>query len=603
MIMYPFVSQLEWLFLSQILIYSLIFSCYNYFIVKLFHFSGIIILLSLLLYKLKRSRFSGKPYSTKSTLELIFSSIPLVILPIVFVFGSFVSLKIHPDARQYHLAFPWLMSLSGKLVQNTSLAHTGKYLGYDLLYMGVDNLSKLVNAPEIIMELKLFNSLSEALLPFSVFILCRSMGGSKLASSFSAICMYTIGSLGYWGLLKNDIIVAAIAMISLSMLLRCYKHKSGKLFIISSILAAFSISIKISVVVPLVIPFIFVYLSRKFSAKTCMGSILIGLIFMSPWFVSSCITRGNPIYPIGVSKPAAVKAAWALRSANGIERSPYNLLTMFPKVVLDQYHISGNQTLGILAIIVLCLSLCFFTIDLIKRNRNINHVIVMSILVWLAVFYYTRLDNRFLSRYILICPGVLFAFTAYRIETYLLCVNFISTRIIGAIGLCALIIISLFVANNKAIVNRFISIDKIFSSGIYDLEAHKAKMQESPYTVIRKLRKPGETVAINDGFVLYLEEPFINLHALHAARMDLYNKDAVFIRNILSERSATLLLLRQHISGGTEAVDNYIAECAQKIGRFGALTLYEVKDECKSEVGDNFMTEAASTSKSNFHQE
>jgi len=494
--------------------------------------------------------------------------------------SAYLSTQIHGDARQYHLASPWLTSMSGRLLQNDTLLHNGTYLGYDILYLSVADLSGLMDSPVMMDQLKLFNAITSMVFPVSVLLLCRAFGGSRAASAIAALAVFTLGAIAYWGFLKNDIFAAAIGIVTLVVLVRAYDQASERLLLVASALAAYAVSVKISNAIPLAIPFGFVYLSRRFSLRTCALSAAMGLLILLPWAVYAYVASGNPFNPVAMRFPDEIKQAWAVRNANGIEPSALNLVTKFIPIVLGQHRISGNETIGILALAVLPASLIALVKDAARGKPGLREVIVACALAWFVFLYVTLYDNRFLSRYLLICFGALFAFMAFKGEIYL---QGASKRTKAAVFIAVIALIAVFIWKNPGMASSYARLAGFQGSEQtrHDKETMLGQYS-APYRAIERLRKPGEAVAINDQMTLFLKPPFYNLHALHAVNLNLYRKDAAYVRRYLSERSVRLLLFRKGISGGTKAVDDYMADCAQEIQTFGkTLSLYAVKPSCQ----------------------
>ncbi len=496
------------------------------------------------------------------------------------IVSTYLSSSIHGDAQQYHLGFPWIMSLTGRLVWNETLLHSGTYLGYDLLYLSVADLAKLIDSPAMLDRLKLFNAITNTLFPVSVLLVCRAFGGSRTASAIAALMVFTLGAINDWGLLKNDIFAATIGLITLTILIRAYDQANERLLLIATALAAYAVSVKIPNAIPLAIPFTFVYLSRRFTLRVCIHSTTIGLVLLLPWAITAYIAQGNPFSPVAMPLPDEIKQAWIARNTNGIEASALNFVTMFIPIVLGLHPISGNQTLGVLGLAALVASLVILIKDASKRKTGLPEIITASALIWFVIFYASRYDNRFLSRYILISFATFFAFLSFKIESYL---QIVSVRVRASIFLAFLTFLLIFIGENPSITERYKSLVRFQGS---EQTAHEKKTifskYSEPYRTIERLRKPGEAVAINDHMTLFLKPPFFNLHAMHASSINLYQKDMDYVKRYLSERSVKFLLFRKGISGGTKAVDDYMANCAQEIQSFGkSLTLYAVKSNCQ----------------------
>lgn len=495
--------------------------------------------------------------------------------------GSYASpTLLHGDARQYHLALPWITSLTGSMTWDDTLLHSGTYLGYDILYLAAANLAGLMQFPfEILDQVRLFSTLMDALMPISAYLLCRTFGGSRGASVIASLAMFTLGSIGYWGLLKNDIVCAALAAIALAFLVRANQSESEQLLWLATAIAAYSVTVKISNAAILTVPFLYVYVIRVFSVRARMIGVLAGILILTPWLLNAYFATGNPLSPIGGYVPDEVRQAWAVRNSNGIEHSFANLISKFVPIVLSWYRISGNQSLGWLALGALTTSLLILMFSAMRRKWGLVEVIAATALVWFILFYVMRYDGRFLARYVLVCFIVLFAFVSARLEA-------IGERLTGWLAVVVrgtvLALVVALAIDNSAVIHRYEQIARLKNLDGMQLAKHDKIMQLfAPYAYLDIIREPGEAVAINDHMILFLEPPFINLHAMHAVNLNLYTKNFAFVKDLLLQHEVKYLLLREGISGSTPAVTEYVERCARKLKNFGPSVLYKVTGVCQ----------------------
>jgi len=568
-------AALGMLLFSQLLIYTSIQGLFS---------SGLILFLKILglagwaLYLLNFTKhFSLKIH------KYVDNSIYLLILMIfigIMVLGSYASpVLLHGDARQYHLALPWLISITGKIYWNDTLLHGGTYLGYDILYLAVTDLSYIIKSPlEALEKLRLFNILSEVLLPISIFLLCKSFGASSSISTVASLALFSMGAIGYWGLLKNDIISAALSIIALVLLVRTNQSKCRLMLWLSTAIAAYAVTVKISNAVILILPFIYIYLCTGISGKDRLFGIFLGIIILIPWFFNAYLATGNPVAPIGGYQPDEIKQAWIFRNSNGIAPSFSNLISQFIPILLGYYPIRGNQSVGLIALATLPFSLLILICSFVKRKWSLVDVIAMSALLWFLLFYVIRYDNRFLSRYVLTCFSVLFAFVFARIE--IVCYKLKNwPKIMNA--KLFLFLVLFVVIYNRAVTDKYVQVVKIKNWGAIQMaKSDRVESIFAPYAYLADIRKPGDVVAINDHMLLFLPPPFTNLHAMHAVNLNLYRKDLNFLKHYLQQHNVKYFLFRKDISGNSKVVSEYIDRCTNELKDFGSTKLYIAKNYC-----------------------
>ena len=183
----------------------------------------------------------------------------------------------------------------------------------------------------------------------------------------------------------------------------------------------------------------------------------------------------------------------------------------------------------------------------------------------------------------MICFFVLFSFVAFKTEVYL---QDFSNKWKYFIAASATIIVVFFVAQNPSTTRMFVRLREF-----QGLEHLKKSKQDTlfeyslPYIALENYREQGEAVAINDHMLLFLKPPFVNLHGMHARQLNLYNKDAEFVKKYLSDHAVKYMIFRKYLTGGTKAVSDYMAECAVKIHSFGIAKnpreLYRIRESCE----------------------
>ena len=497
-------------------------------------------------------------------------SIKGVILPIGATMISLLLLTFslnspipHGDALQYHLALPWAFVAEQSLIEQRGLMQLGVYLGYDLLYVMVGDLRDLPDSPRLMSALSIFNSASLALLISATYGLARVFGASPPWSLLAALCLLTIGAvLAYWGSLKNDHVAAGVALFALMLLYQAWTASSPAGLLLAALVAAFSITIKISTVIPVGLPFLFVLASRRFQGREIFLVLGVGLAVMAPWLYFAALYQGSPFHPIATPTPEDIAAGWETRNANGLPRGLVSGLTNVVDVILGTHRISGNQSLGGPFLVATVVSIAGIVVSGIQRRFGLAAVIVGSSLAWLVIFYVDRFDGRFLSRYIIVCGGVFFAYVAAMVSR-VTNLQYRSRRLVNGAGLVlAAVLIWPAISGSKWMAG-VIGAGPL-GEGIAEWHAGWVADFETWTSFHRAVNAvaEGSGVAMNDHFILFLDGPYVNLHGLHARDLNLYQKDATGVRAFLEAEEIETLVIRPNISGSTEAVNVFLATCA-----------------------------------------
>lgn len=504
------------------------------------------------------------------------NAIAIIAIFLLFIFMSvttYTNINIHGDARQYNLAFPWLMSETKSLVRNDTFWHNGTYIAYDILFMSVDNLTKLMGNVDLYDKLKQFDSLSAFFLPLSMWSISRAMGCNRTLSFISALIPFTLGSASNWGELKNDVYSAGLGIFSLSILITSYKKNDLRIFYLASLLSGWAVSVKLTNAVILVTPFIYVYLSRVFTITEKVRSVCIGLLVVSPWMVYSYSATGSPFSPIGVPLPEEIKQWWHARDANGLDHSMLTAVKYFLPIIFDDFKISGNESIGYICFASLVFSIVGLCVRLIRRKFSMADAVALSAIIWFAAFYLMRFDNRFLSRYIVVSLCV---FAAYALFLMRNSGGFKSAQKL------ILIIVCLSVVTNPFNINRFKSLTLIAEGDLQVKKLAKIKIDEEPYKYLASKRHTGEAVAINDHVTLFVDEPVFNLNPLHAVHLNLYSKNFEQIHKYVESNNIKYFLYRKNHSWGFDSINDFIKKCGVVDREFPIqnVILYKIDTVC-----------------------
>ena len=518
-------------------------------------------------------------------------TVPLALMFIVALglvaFSSLDTPIPHPDAEQYHLALPWMFSVADGLVYESSLHQLGIYMGYDLLYLTIGDLKTLLERPELMASLRAFNALSSLTLFAGVYYLAKAFGLSRSLAVVAALTLLTLGPVStYWAHLKNDLIVAAVALFSLAILFQAWTQLSPLKLVLASMLAAFSITIKISVLVPLAIVFTIVFASRRFQIHIVAISVLLGILILLPWLYYAYLLQSAPFYPLVVQQPEEIRAAWAVRDANGLPSDWQTALTMLPSILLDVYPISGNWTLGLPFLFYAALTLLGIVWRTISARAGLAEVIAAAALLWLILFYVDRFDGRFLSRYIIVSCGVIFAYGLLLLQDWCRSAKIGRFFLPGPLVAFASLAIVASVWSTPPIVANLAKAYSVVGQGVRAWHANWVTIYSDWTTFHRAVNEvaDGRGVAVNDHFVLFFAGPVINLHGMHARGLNLYRKDGPFIRDLLMSYGIKTLVFRPNISGQTKALKSFIDQCTEPVtsatGPQSGRQILHIKADC-----------------------
>ncbi|MGD1948942.1 MAG: hypothetical protein ACFB14_04765 [Leptolyngbyaceae cyanobacterium] len=507
-----------------------------------------------------------------------------LVLATTLVIANASSLRIHGDAKQYHLAFPWIMSLTQELFRDNSFIGTGVYQGFDFLYLYVTNLSLLENNYRILLHVKVFSTLVSFLLPISIYYLCRFMGAGKDSSIVASLSLFTVSSIVSWGELKNDIVSAGLFLFFLAVLINAWKSGLRREFYVACALAGFALSAKITNLAFSFFVFPLIVFWKKASFQTKLNGLILVAIILAPWVWLAYSTQANPIHSALMNLPPELEAGWDKRNANGLTLSLSNFIIYLPQLILDRYEISGNNSLGFPFVISLCFSCFAFGLVIVKRKGSIIDGIFLAGLLWFLFFSVSRFDGRFLSRYILNFVGITFTYAFVSMDALLSkSVKNQARQWLLTFFLIVFSVLGYFTDWAKVRINYLRSFSLV--EGV-DYKSYRQRQFDQATnlelrTVIEQLRGNG-AVAVNDAFVLLIDPPFVNVHGLHAAQLNLYTKDSDFVREFLAKRNVSVLVFRNGISGITPALTEFIEECTDFVQSVEAREVYTIKAQCHS---------------------
>ena len=492
----------------------------------------------------------------------VWSIITFAPIVMVLLLASVHSPIIHPDAQQYHLAFPWHMLSGGTPLQNETYLHSGVYLGFDILYLGLGDLQQLQSQPNLLIGFSLFNAFASTLLIAGTLTLALQLGANRAYAILAALSVFSMSAILYWGLGKNDLVAAGSGLLALSALHRAWVSRSERDFFVAALLGGFAVAIKISSLPILAIPFLYCLAFQPHVGRRVVLLLLAGCCTIFPWMIFAALVQGNPFHPLFSQLPAEVSQAWSIRNANGLERSFSDAVTHFFPILLSTYKISGNQSLGLPFVLCFPVVLALLATRAITRRFGMADIIALSGVLWFCVFFYERFDGRFLSRYIVVCGGIFFAYVAALIhrtfekkpQQSFLISAFLSVVVLWSVG--AATSTKIHLRDAKHVWANAGSTWR--NSYMSELEGWTALNSQ-----IANLRSESnrQGVAVNDHFILFVKDPVYNIHAMHAASLNLYEKDYRFMDDFFSERDIGLLVIRPDISGMTEALVDFIAHC------------------------------------------
>ncbi|WP_413725088.1 hypothetical protein [Sodalis sp. RH16] len=492
-----------------------------------------------------------------------------------FTLSTVSNVLIHGDAKQYNLAFPWLMSVTGHLVNNDTLLHNGTYISFDILYLSIGDLRDLLYRPDLIDKIKLFDSNAAFLLPLSIYMLSRRLEISEKASLLASFAILTIGSINNWGEIKNDIFSSAIGISSLCFILIASKTKDHKILFLASFIAGWAVSVKLTNAIILVLPFFYLYLIGFFSKKYIFISILTGMLPLLPWMLYAYHGTGSLISPELIKLPPEINYWWGVRNANGLPHGMITAINYFEPILMNSYKISGNDSIGVFSLLSIVVSLLYIMRVIYLKEFNMNSIILISVMIWFFIFYIMRYDNRFLSRYIIAPLSIFIIYAISYLEQ--LAGKYKNILIFF---LCSLIAYCSFNKDNARRLNdiaKILNVTEMQKQKLSDLDSY-----EKPYKYLNAIRKNGEAVAVNEHTILFVNPPFYNLNPLHAINLNLYRMSQHDIKKYIEQKNIKYFIFRKINSWGYDNINNYVMECTDLIKPFdnGNLNLLRVKDNC-----------------------
>lgn len=511
----------------------------------------------------------------------------LIFAPVlgVLVLASVHTPILHPDAQQYHVAFPWHIWFGGAAVSGETFLQSGVYLGFDLLYLGLGNLGELQDSPEMLLRVSLFNALASMILIGAAVWLAQVFGASVFGALLSGLAVFSMSPMLYWGMAKNDLVAAGVGVLALAAFHRASITPSNRHFFVAGLLAGCAVAVKITNLPILVLPALYLLYKSPTRLQTFGILVIAGCLTVLHWMIYSSVMQGTPFYPFLAEMPAEVARAWDVRNANGLQRSFTDAVTYFGEILLDRFEISGNQSLGWAFVVALVLSIAALIWRAIRRHFDMMDIIALSAILWLVLFYWERFDGRFLSRYIVICGTVFFAYTVGIFQIITLRMRSVGWALQSAAAICVVLAVNAAYSTKVHLRDARL----VWSAGFKDWSAGYLKEFESWTALnhqIAELRetldKPG--VAVNDHFILFIAPPVVNVHAMHAAPLNLYTKDTAFLAEYLDENDIGMVVLRPEISGITTALEGFLDRCTSGPipGEGKTNRLIFVITECKS---------------------
>lgn len=551
-------------FLSQITIYAVLFNFYTFNLTYLLWTFAFLI--SVYFIRKEKYKYIYISKKLKENIVLLYVIIIFLIFSLFLFFSYNTPDFISGDAKQYHLAFPYLISLAGGLdFIHHSFENSNRYLGYDILYLFSSNLKNLNHHPiHSVSAFLVFNMISNILLPIVMYIFTLDLTKNKKLALLSSMSLFTTSIAIHWLGGKNDIFAGASGLTAIYFFYKYLKHKSS--FLVFSIVASFSITVKLTNLIPLLILLFTSFLLKKIKIKDVLIFICVLFFFLLPWSFYNFIID-NTFFPIDFNTPLEIKNAISLRSANGYVVNTFlDYIVFFPKLFLQIPKIPGSESIGYIYFIFMIFSSSFFIFKFKYLIKSPYNFIFFNIFLWTIIFYVWKIEGRFLTRYI-------FLNSAFYSISFFTCISYFKFYKKNESFSKIVIFITLLIAS----IPNF---EKFTNSNFQAQKYRNDKILNyySNINFVNNLLSRNEIIATRDSLILFFKPPIVNLSAIQSEKYNLHSKDLDYVKNIIEKNNIKYLhVLNSKTSGHSEALNNYLNIYTTKYRIFKKFTLYRVK--------------------------
>lgn len=533
-------------------------------------FAGIGLLTSVVLFIERTSAVDRAPDRDKFfSLFLLF----LMILCVsVFFLGAITSPQVHPDALQYHFGLPQHFARTGSLGFYPTIFTSGIYFGGDILFV----LTQTRDGFHTIYASKLLSLLTGGIFFTSIYCVSRRAGASQSFAALAVVLLFSVDAIQRWGTGKNDLLSAGLSLTTMWIFLLTNTFDSRRWLPVLGLVAGYAISVKIHMVVPVAVVIIWLLLQCKFRAKERLSVLVAACVPVIPWALFAYYYRKTPFYPFGFELSPYVEAAWVERNANGLELGLSSYVENIVPLVLDlDQRVSGNDSLGVLFLLFLAISLVIFVF----RWRNLDSVFLFSGVVFFLLFSVTQFEGRFLNRYILFVPASIFTYVVVSAPDWLRTRTVVRRLALGIIPLVAVLWGPIPALAKKvwADQNRSEYVSGVISNHVSLERTYGKDYLEMIDYVNEHVHGKGK-VLINDGYLFFLDVPFYNAHMLHNYSIQFDRLTVSEFAQVLRHEGACIALIRHGISGITPTLFQYLDRYVLLLRRTGRVELYTCRD-------------------------
>jgi hypothetical protein len=405
------------------------------------------------------------------------------------------------DALQYHLGLPrWYLRLGG-FEHFPSHPKSGIYLGTDMLYGTVLTIAE----PLQVIAAKLLSWAFGLTAIVGVFLLARRLGAPRTWALVATLGMLTVPAIANWGLVKNDLTAAGVAIAALWLLAVAFREREAGPSLWIGLCLGYAVTVKITMLP--VVPVVGVAVMWRFGWGAGLRCALGSALPLVPWAARAWWLHGAPLFPLFRQQPEYVRELWRAWSPNGLTLSVESFVrNLVPLLLNSTGRVHNNYSLGVPALVAMLLAIPA------TFRRGAARVACLAAGTLLLVLLVRTFETRPLNRYFLVVPAVAFAVAC----------AWLSSRSSHRLWRTAVPLVA-----GMALLVAYLNVNSVFQalaqpSVAASIKAGGAPLDDRLTSQLRLVRQaegllePGEILLINDAAIYLLDEPWVNGNAFHS---------------------------------------------------------------------------------------